>query len=80
MCVCGGGGGWGGDKMKILIKKKKKKKIVFLRLGIFFSNWEKSHLNPIGKGAEHRPLRTPKKIPAQCKIIDLSSLGRIVVD
>ena len=51
--------------MKIL-KKKKKKKIFFffffLRLGFFFSNWEKSHLNPIGKGAEFRPLRTPKKI------------------
>ena len=29
----------------------------------FFSNWEKSLLNPIGKGAEIRPLRTPKKIP-----------------
>ena len=35
-------------------KKKKKKKN---------PNWEKSHLNPIGKGAEFRPLRTPKKIP-----------------
>ena len=34
-----------------------------MRLGFFFSNWEKSHLNPIGKGAEFRPLRTPKKIP-----------------
>ena len=33
-------------------------------IGIFFfSNWEKSHLNPIGKRAEFRPLRTPKKIP-----------------
>ena len=49
--------------MKILKKKKKKKNFCFLRLGIFFSNWEKSHLNPIGKGAEFRPLRTPKKIP-----------------
>ena len=35
----------------------------FFRLGFFFSNWEKSHLNPIGKEAEFRPLRTPKKIP-----------------
>ena len=31
-------------------------------LGFFFSNWEKSHINPIGKEAEFRPLRTPKKI------------------
>ena len=30
----------------------------------FFSNWEKSHLNPIGKGAEFPPLRRQKKIPA----------------
>ena len=49
--------------MKILKKKKKKIFFFFLRLGIFFSNWEKGHLNPIGKGAEFRPLRTPKKIP-----------------
>ena len=35
----------------------------FFEIGNFFSNWEKSHLNPIGKGAEFRPLRTPKKIP-----------------
>ena len=53
--------------MKIVKKKKKKKKkfffFFFLRLGFFFLNWEKSHLNPIGKGAEIRPLRTPKKIP-----------------
>ena len=35
-----------------------------LRLGFFFSNWEKSYLNSIGKGAEIRPLRTPKKILA----------------
>ena len=51
--------------MKIL-KKKKKKKIFFfffLRLGICFSNREKSHLNPIRKGAKFWPLRTPKKIP-----------------
>ena len=49
-------------------KKKKKKKnnfffFFFFEIGIFFSNWEKSHLNPIGRGAEFRPLRTPKKIP-----------------
>ena len=55
--------------MKNLKKKKKKKKkffffFFFFEIGIFFSNWEKSHLNPIGKGAEFRPLRTPKKIPA----------------
>ena len=50
--------------MKILKKKKKKKNIFFGGIRIFFfSNWEKSHLNPIGKGAECRPLRTPKKIP-----------------
>ena len=50
--------------MKILKKKKKKKKkFFFFEIGNFFSNWEKSHLNPIGKGAEFRPLRTPKKIP-----------------
>ena len=30
---------------------------------IFSANWEKSHLNSIGKGAEFRPLRHPKKIP-----------------
>ena len=49
--------------MKILKKKKKKKFFFFfLRLGIFFSNWEKSHLNPIGKGAEFRPLRTQTRI------------------
>ena len=42
--------------MKIL---KKKKKFFF-----FFQIGKKSHLNPIGKGAEFRPLRTPKKIPA----------------
>ena len=36
-------------------------KILILRLGIFFSNWEKSHLIPIGKVAEFRPLRTQKK-------------------
>ena len=36
----------------------------FFEIGNFFSKWEKSHLNPIGKGAEFRPLRTPKKIPA----------------
>ena len=52
--------------MKIL-----KKKIFFLRLGIFFSNWEKSHLNPIGKGAEFLPLRTPKKIPAYVGYVGL---------
>ena len=60
--------------MKILKKKKKKKKnfffFFFLRLGFFFSNWEKSHLNPIGKGAEFRPLRTPKKNP--CSLVFLS--------
>ena len=53
--------------MKTLKKKKKKKKnfffFFFFEIGNFFSNWEKSHLNPIGKGAEFRPLRTPKKIP-----------------
>ena len=32
----------------------------FFEIGNFFSNWEKSHLNPIGKGAEFPPLRTPK--------------------
>ena len=32
-----------------------------LQLGIFSRNWEKSHLDSIGKGAEYRPLRTPKK-------------------
>ena len=45
--------------MKIL---KKKYYFFFLRLGIFFSNWEKSHLNPIGKGAEKAHEDT-KKIP-----------------
>ena len=34
---------------------------IFLDWGFFFSNLEKSHLNPNGKGAEFRPLRTPKK-------------------
>ena len=53
--------------MKILKKKKKNIYIFFffffffLRLGIFISNWEKSHLNPIGEGAEFRLLRTQKK-------------------
>ena len=42
--------------MKIL-----KKKLFFLFGNYFFSNWEKSHLNPIGKGAEFLPLRTQKK-------------------
>ena len=37
--------------------------VFFLRLGFFFQIGKKSHLNPIGKGAEFRPLRTPKKIP-----------------
>ena len=54
-----------GDCIKILKKKKKKKKnfffFFFFEIGNFFSNWEKSHLNPIGKGAEFLPLRTPKK-------------------
>ena len=45
--------------MKIL--KKKKKNFFFGRLGIFFSNWEKSHLNPIGKGAEFGPGGHQKK-------------------
>ena len=54
--------------MKILKKKEKKKFPFFLGGGggggldfFFFSNWEKSHLNPIGKGAEFRPLRTQIK-------------------
>ena len=34
-----------------------------LQLGIFFLKLEKSHLHSIGKGAEYRPLRSPKKIP-----------------
>ena len=42
-------------------KKKKKKKKKFLEIGNFFSNWEKGHLNSIGKGAEFRPQGTPKK-------------------
>ena len=58
--------------MKIL--KKKKENFFFLRFGIFFSNWEKSHLNPIGKGAEFRPLRTPKKIPDRCYIKEIIEL------
>ena len=36
--------------MEILKKKKKKK----FEIGIFFSNWDKSHLNPSGKGVEFR--------------------------
>ena len=61
--------------MKIL---KKKKKIFFFfffffEIGNFFSNWEKSHLNPIGKGAEFRPLRKPKKIPdTQVRLYDFT--------
>ena len=58
VCVCG-------DWMKILKKKEKKKSFFFWGgeggLDFFFSNWEKSHLNPIGKGAEFRPLRTQIK-------------------
>ena len=46
--------------MKILKKKKEKNFFFFLRLGFFFSNWEKSHIIPIGTGAEF--LRAPKKI------------------
>ena len=38
-----------------------------LQLGIFSRNGEKSHLDSIGKGAEYRPLRTPKK-SLQCYI------------
>ena len=47
--------------MKILKKKK-----MFRRLGFFFSNLEKSHLNPIGKGAEFRPLRHQKIPESTC--------------
>ena len=44
------------------MKIQKKKKIFFFQIGIFFfSNWEKSHLIPIGKGAEFRSLKTKKK-------------------
>ena len=32
-----------------------------LQWGIFFLKLGKSHLDSIGKGAEYRPLRTPKK-------------------
>ena len=35
--------------------------LFFFEIGNFFSNWEKSHLIPIGIGAELRPLRTHKK-------------------
>ena len=64
--------------MKILKKKKKFFFFFFFEIGIFFSNWEKSHLNPIGKGAEFRPLRTPKKIPALAN--DLSQFERRFLD
>ena len=54
--------------MKIPIFKKtktipifKKNKFV-LKIGIFFQNWGKSHLNFIGNGAEFQPEIT-EKIP-----------------
>ena len=34
-----------------------------MRLGIFLPNWEKSHLNPIGKGAEISAPEDTKKNP-----------------
>ena len=36
----------------------------FLRIWICFKIGKKNHLNSIGNGAEFRPLRTQKKIPA----------------
>ena len=56
MCVC--------ENSK---KKKKKKNFFFFEIGNFFSKREKSHLNPIGKGAEFRPLRTQKKSLKACR-------------
>ena len=62
-CVCGGGGGGGG------LNENSKKKyifffeigIFFLRLGFFFSNWEKNHLNPIEKrGRNSAPFSAPE--------------------
>ena len=54
MCVC--------VRACVLVNSKKKIFFFFFfEVGNFFSNWEKNHLNPIGKGAEFRPLRTPKK-------------------
>ena len=44
--------------MKIPSSKKKK---FFLKIRIFFQNWEKSHLNSIRNGAKFRPLRTHHK-------------------
>ena len=52
-------------------ENSKKNFFFFFEIGIFFSNWEKSHLNPIGKGAEFRPLRTPKKIPDNIPLTDM---------
>ena len=48
--------------MKIL--KKKKNFFFFYEIENFFFKLGKSHLNPIGKGAEIQHLRTQKKIPA----------------
>ena len=46
------------------VKKKIFFFFFFFEIGnFFFSNREKSHLNPIGKGAEFGPLKTPKKVP-----------------
>ena len=38
-----------------------------LQLGFFFLKLEKSLLDSIEKGAEYRPLRTPKKIPGMIR-------------
>ena len=42
--------------MKIPIAKKK---IFFLKIGIFFQNWEKSHLNSIGYSASENTKKNP---------------------
>ena len=55
--------------------------LFFLKIGIFFQNREKSHLNSIGNGAKFRSLRTkqnPRKPHQKKADLDLNFLQKRV--